>query len=555
MRVWTDDNKAIIRCDYAEKELVKAIGDYKFDKAAKTWVFPLRKLVHIIDTLKIEYSPETEAVYQKLRELRTAYHAKINFAARIKNGTLTPDEEKDFFMRTGAYKIDISKFMLHQKKAFMLGVLFGSYALFLETGTGKTAVAIKLAEYFRKSTMVVAPLYSLDKTWVKEIDYWSALNFKKSVILWENLKSFRPGNNFYLINYEQFKKLDKQTKQNIHELIGTIIIDESQKLKTHDSDITKSLLFYRDKIEHRFDLTGTPAPNNLMEYWGQMAFVNDELLGDHFFKFRNKYFTPVGYGGFQYVPMSGAKEAIIERISMQAISIKKEECIDLPERTFESRMILMDEAQEKAYDIMYKENVLHFGEHTTIASNELAKIMKLRQVTAGFTITDQGIPVLISKRRIAALIELLEDIPKERQVIIWAQFHWEIEELNRAIPDCALLYGGVTAKAKDMFLNEWLEGKRRVLIGHPKSGGTSLNLQQCNSMVWYSLSYSQEEFSQACDRIYRKGQKNRCTYFIFMARREKYEKKKDRTIDEVIYEVVVNKQDLMQSCMEMLRGQ
>jgi SNF2 family DNA or RNA helicase len=554
MKVWVEENKTIVKCDYLEKEMVKAIGDYKFDKARKVWTFPKKKLVKIIDSLKVEFTPETNSIYEELCEDKKAYQAKLNLATRIKNDELSADEQMDFLMLHKAHHIDTSEFMPHQKKTFMLSILFGSYGLFLDTGIGKTMVAIRLIEYFQKPAMVVAPLYSLEKTWMAEIDKWSGLKRLKTVILWENLKAFKPGNNVYLINYEQFKKLDKQTNGKIHELIETIVIDESQKCKTHDTDITKTILSYREKIPHRFPLTGTPNPNTLLEYWSQMAIVNDELLGNNFYKFRNTYFKPIGFGGFQYVPAAGAKEAIMRQVGMQAISIKKKECIsDLPERVFIERIVYMDDTQEVAYDAMQKDNILHFGEHATIAANELVKILKLRQVTAGFTITDQGIPVFISKRKTDALLDLLNEIPADQQVIVFCQFHWEIEELNRLIPNSALLYGGIKAEEKEEFLGEWLAGKKRVLLAHPKSGGTSLNLQQCSYMVWFSLSYSQEEFSQACDRIYRKGQKNACTYFMLLARREKHEKKSDRTVDEVIYDVVVQKQDLMQACMEMLR--
>lgn len=549
MRVWTDEGKAIVKCDYSEKEIIKAIGDYKFDKTSKTWVFPVKKLLRIIDQLKVEYSSETQEVYESLRKDLSAYHAKVNLANRIKKGEdiqipgLTPDY--------------LTMCMSHQIKAIKLGALFGSYAFFLETGTGKTLVDIVMMEYFKVPAMVVAPLYSLEKTWMVEIDKWSKLRGKKplkTVNLWNNLKEFKRGYDVYLINYEQFKKLHKQTGGKIHEIVQSLSIDESSKLKNHDSDIAKTIVSYREKIPHRFDLTGTPNPNNLMEYWGQITFINPDLLPDNFYKFRNTFFKPVGYGGFQYVPMPGAKEAIMDKVSMQSIAIKKEECVDLPERIFEQVTVYMDDLQVKAYDMMLKENILHFESHTTVGVNELSKLMKLRQITSGFTITDEQIPVNISKTKIEALLEVIDKIPQDRQIIIWCQFHFEIEALHKLFPDAALVYGGVTPKEKDEHLTRWLSNQTRILIGHPKSGGTSLNLQQCSYMIWFDISYSLEEFAQACDRIYRNGQKNICTYYLLIARREDSTLKKDRTVDEIIYEVLIDKKDLMQSCMEMLKG-
>ena len=98
---------------------------------------------------------------------------------------------------------------------------------------------------------------------------------------------------------------------------------------------------------------------------------------------------------------------------------------------------------------------------------------------------------------------------------------------------------------KNENIKAFQEGKTRFLIAHPKSGGMGLTFTNCSYMIWFSISYSQEEHSQANDRIYRIGQKNNCTYIYFLA--------KD-TIDEIIYEALQKKQNLAMKCLEMLKG-
>ena len=145
----------------------------------------------------------------------------------------------------------------------------------------------------------------------QEFKKWSKLTV---VNLWNNLEAFNHDYDVYVINYEQFKKLHKDKKTNICARVQAIIIDESSKLKNNKSQITKTLLEYKDKMPHRLCLTGTPAPNNLMEYWGQMSFINSALLGDNFYRFRNIYFFSTGFDGLMYKPMSGAKEGIMDKI-------------------------------------------------------------------------------------------------------------------------------------------------------------------------------------------------------------------------------------------------
>jgi len=247
-----------------------------------------------------------------------------------------------------------------------------------------------------------------------------------------------------------------------------------------------------------------------------------------------------------YKPLKNAKEAIIDRVSHQAFSIRKDDCLDLPDRVYETRSIYMDEAQQAAYDQMKRDNILEFKGHTTLGANELSKLMKLRQITAGFTITTSGLPVLISDTKINALKELLEEIPEDKQVIIWCQFHWEIERLKKEFKgDNFTLYGRMPQKEKEDAILGFQEGKKRLLIAHPLSGGMGLTFTNCSYIIWFSLSYSQEQYSQANDRIYRIGQKNKCTYFLLLAK---------KTIDEVIYKILNKKADLMHACMEMLKG-
>jgi len=535
MFVYTDTDFAIVKCEFKEKELVKAIGDFKFDKVHSTWLFPLRKLVDIIDNLNIGYTPETKIIYDHLVQEKQKYHSLINKADRIKQGEGEWDilDQNKISLLTQCYH--------HQKQAILLGTLFDSYAFFMETGTGKTLVAIKLIDFWKVPAMVICPLSTIETVWKKEIEKWSNLN---SVILWQNLKAFDYDYNVYLINYEQFKILSSKT--DITKRIQCLIIDESSKLKNPKSQITKTILKYKNSIPHRLCLTGTPAPNNLLEYHSQMSFINSDLLGDNYYRFRNTFFYSCGYGGYLYRPMKGAQEAIIDRVSRQAFSIRKDDCLDLPDRVYETRLVYMDDVQQKAYDMMRKENILEFGDSVTLAANELAKIMKLRQVTSGFTINNKGIPVLISDTKINALKDLLEEIPEDKQVIIWLNFHFEINRLKEEFKDTACtLYGDMPQKEKTKSIEDFQIGKYRILLAHPLSGGLGLTFVNCSYMIWFSLSYSSEQHSQANDRNYRIGQKNKCTYFYLLTK---------NSIDEIIYKVLTHKINIMEECLNLLKG-
>lgn len=266
----------------------------------------------------------------------------------------------------------------------------------------------------------------------------------------------------------------------------------------------------------------------------------------NFYRFRNLYFKPVGFGGFQYVQKHGSKELIMQKISEQAFFIKKEEAIDLPDKVYETRNIELDNTQRKIYDEMKSQNIIDFKNHTSLAINELAKICKLREITGGFIISAEGIPVKISDTKINVLMEILEELSNDRQVIIWIQYHFEAQELKRVLGEQAeILYGLTPQKEKERIIKDFQEKKIRIIIAHPKSGGHGLNLQMCSFVIWYSISYSLEEYSQACDRVYRMGQYNKVTYIHLLA--------KD-SIDEVIYKALQGKQNMAGACLSMLKG-
>ena len=325
-----------------------------------------------------------------------------------------------------------------------------------------------------------------------------------------------------------------------------LTVHNSSKLKNPFSGISKKILEYRSKIKYRLILSGKPAPNNLMEFWSQMAFINNDLLGSNFYAFRNKYFFSSGYGGYLYQPFSGAREKIMHQVDKQAFFIQKEDCLDLPDKTFNVRSVFMDSLQQKKYDDMRKENIMEFKDRITLGANELSKIMKLRQITAGFTITTSGMPLELSNSKTKELLAVLDELDEDRQVIIWIQFHYEIEMIKKALKDnYATLYGDMKQKDKEEAISDFQNNKVRYLIAHPLSGSFGLTFINSSYVIWFSLSYSFEQYYQANNRIHRIGQQNKCTYILLLAK---------NSIDEVIYKALKKKENITLACLNMLKG-
>jgi len=179
--------------------------------------------------------------------------------------------------------------------------------------------------------------------------------------------------------------------------------------------------------------------------------------------------------------------------------------LELPEKVFEVKKFELDPEQKKHYQTMLKANMAMLADTTVISPTELVKIMKLRQITSGFLLDQQGGAHFVSNTKFRVLEETLEDIGPLRQVIIWCQFHNEIEYLLKHIPNSVGLYGDMSQSAKEEALAKFKDGRAQVLIAHPKTGGVGLTLTNCSYNVYYSLDYSYEGFAQSQDRT---GTKN-----------------------------------------------
>lgn len=439
----------------------------------------------------------------------------------------------------------MSQLFNHQKEAvsFILKNQ-GSGALWMEIGTGKTLTALTIyKELLSKEPnlkmLVICPISLINAAWGEDIKKFTDFTHC-------NLREKITDSNIYIINYESYSLERFQIL--INELnIDMVVLDESSKIRNPESKISKTLLHNKENFKYRICMSGTPAPNNPEEYWAQMKFCSP-ALPDSFYRFRNLYMKldrngyepsyvhPSKLGeffrkGFKYVLRN--EEKFQNEIKPYCFLAKKSECLDLPETMDIIREVTLSQAQMKIYKDMKRHMVAEIGRDLIMANVALTKLMKLRQITSGFAINTLGDATEITDNsKINELLELLEEIGN-KQVIIWIQFHKEVEMLAKHLESFVTLYSLTTDRDKS--IQDFKDGKAQYLIAHPKSGGHGLTFTNCDTMVFFSIDYSFESIEQARGRIHRPGQLNKCTYFYLLAK---------GTIDETIKEALDKKEDL-----------
>ncbi len=395
----------------------------------------------------------------------------------------------------------------------------GSYGIFADTGTGKTIMGLEIAKYYGK-TLILCPLSVIETAWIDDCkEFYPEL---KVVNCWGNsknqrLESLKINSDIYVMNYESFKILKEIIiKMNFQ----CMIIDESQVMKNMTSQITNELLQMIDIIPHRFTLSGTPTPNHNSEIFPQMKFVDSEVFGNNYYGFQARYFHQDMENPHRWYQTDEDKEAYFDRLREKSVFLRKEDCVDLPPKVFEIRRFDLAKEQRRIYDDMVQDIQDNINEWSKFEFT--ARLMKLREIVSGFIINKDKTITDFETNKDKLLEDSLEEIGS-KPIIIWCQFQHEIDRLSKKYNGT-----GLTSKTKnrDDIIRSFKNGEIQRLFTHPKILGKGLTFVNCTYNIYYSLSFSYEEYRQSQDRIHRIGQNNKCTYLILQG--------KD-TIDEKIY--------------------
>lgn len=449
----------------------------------------------------------------------------------------------------------------HQKQAveFLLS-RGGVGALFLEMGTGKTIAALATFTHLREllpelRMVVICPLSLIRSAWGLDIVEYTHFTFfnahdKK---LTKDTKA-----DIILINYESMLRNNEilgHIKNNL------LVVDESSRAKNNRSLTTKRLLQLAKLPRFKIVMSGSPAPNSPSEYWGQMTFLDENILHKSFYGFRNMYFHLARNGeimqgrilsratardifskGWKYEITEENHKKLLEKIKPHIFSVRKIDCLDLPDRTDEVRYVELSAEQKRHYKEMKRHLITEIKGQFFTAQVALAKIMKLREITSGFLMNGDLVTPLEGQAKIKELTTLLDELGSQ-QVIIWGNFIWEIQKIQALLGEKAISIYGETAD-KHEALEAFKAGKYQYLIANMASLSHGVTLTNCSTAIFYSLSYSLEKLLQARDRIHRIGQNQKCTYVYLLG--------KD-TIDESIYAVLKNKGEMNSIAQEVLR--
>lgn len=390
-------------------------------------------------------------------------------------------------------------------------------ALFLEMGLGKTvstltAVNILMFEELDISTvLVVAPKRVAESVWDAEIRKWKHLkHLRISKVIGsakQRREALRSDADIYVIGRDNIAWLCGQYGGSMLPF-DMLVIDELSSFKNSKSIRFKSLKNVQSSFSRIVGLTGTPAPNGLLDLWSQIYLLDKgKRLSRFITRYRDDYFTK-DYNGFSYTIRTGADKMIHDKISDICLSMKAEDYLDLPGRIENVIEIEFDKETQDLYNEFEKEQVMELfagteeGEKVISAVNAAALQNKLLQFANGAVYDENKNYHIVHDLKIDALKEIIEDA-NGKPVLVAYSYRHDLERMMHALKK----YKPRLLKT-DKDIRDWNSGSIKVLIMHPASGGHGLNLQSGgNIIVWFGQTWSLELYQQFNARLDRQGQK------------------------------------------------
>lgn len=436
----------------------------------------------------------------------------------------------------------------YQKRAIQLMLSQASAGLFLDPGLGKTSIAlasflILLNRKLASKVLIVAPLRPVYKVWPDEIKKWAEFEGLEYSILHGKGKEERLHDDadIHIINPEGLLWL---LKQNIPKY-DILCIDESSKFKNSQTQRFKLLKPLLPKFKRRWILTGTPVPNGLEDLFGQIYILDlGATLGKYITHFRNNYFQRVGYNLYDWRPVPGAFERVVDKISPLVLRMKAEDYLEMPELIKTVIKVDLPEKARKQYDEVEELFLTALDEGVIVAANAAVAGIKCRQIANGAVYVDPPEYVTLHDTKLEALEDLLAELGGSPTIVFY-EFEHDRERICTLLRDVPVLGSGLSPSKLDGLINRFNAGEIPVMLGHPASMGHGLNLQgSCHHVIWFGIPWNLEHYDQAIARIYRQGQQSDRVFVYHIVAED--------TLDEKVMKTLASKDRSQQSLLDSL---
>ncbi len=441
------------------------------------------------------------------------------------------------------------------------------FALGAEQGTGKTWMLLNDAERQYEAgrinaLLVVAPK-GVHANWILreipthlsvrcESGYWVSGGGVRKMRALEKLlrphdEDDEPRLTILTINIDALntKNGEKFAARFLRRYRTYMAVDESHLIKNPSSKRSKKVVSLGTLAVTRRIASGTLIANSPLDLFGQYDFLRSGLLGTTSFRtFTAEYAELLPpdsklvadiraknpHSNPQVIRRDRKGNAVYRNLDKLKVKIQphtfrvlKSECLDLPEKIYQTHYFQLSPAHRKFYDRLEK-TMRHEREDGEVdIYQSMTLITKLRQVASGYILED-GAAVELSEpdagllkeadTRMDALLDVVELIPEGTSIIVWASYREELRRIAEVLQDRGVVeyHGGTKDKARDAAIDDFQSGAAKTFVSNPSAGGTGLTLTAAEWVIYYSCSYSLVERQQSEDRAHRIGTKKNVVY-------------------------------------------
>lgn len=446
----------------------------------------------------------------------------------------------------------------YQKRmaTFMVGQACAG--LFADPGLGKTSTTYAAFKTLRdkgyvRRMLVIAPLRPCYSVWPQEVEKWREFSDLKVAVLHgphklERLKD--ESVDVHVINPEGLEWLfanSMRASPTDSWPWEMLVIDESPRFKNARTKRFKTLKPWLKMFRRRYILTGTPAPNGLLDLFGQVYLLDGgNSLGAFITHYKAAYFDNPDKQGWAWVPRPGAESEIYRKLEPLVMRLSAEDYLKMPPLLINEIEVDLPPAARRVYDQMESLMVAQIGSKTVVAASAAAVAGKCRQVAGGGVYSGSGGGVWepIHDAKLDALGDLVEELQGQSLLVAY-EFDHERERLQARFPGTPHIGGGVSANDFRRIELAWNRGELPLLFAQPQSVAHGLNLQSGGHHVaFYTTTWNLEDHDQFIRRVYRQGQEKPTTVHYISAR---------NTVDGMILKLLAKKGRTQKALLDALK--
>lgn len=457
----------------------------------------------------------------------------------------------------------------------------GSVGYFLDPGLGKTSISLTLLKCLKQfadcgSALVIAPLRVIYSVWPAECRKWQQFHKITTSIIHgtaaQRVKALNTPADIHLINPDgvtwltrylmeeaghptdmppgRWATLIRNKSMGLASRWSCLIVDESSQFKSPKANRTKALHSWSAQFSRRSILTGTPAPNGLIDLWAQVYLLDGgESLGKNVTAYRNRYFYKEGGPFGKWLPKAGSHEAIYKAITHLVLRLSAADHLDLPPLVENDIWVELPRGRAKAYRKLERELFVEIedGGELVIGSAG-AKYAACRGYANGGlyeTIGDTRTTHHVHDVKVDALLELIGEL-QGKPLLVAYQFNHDLERMQKRLKGAPTINGKTTATQSNQIISDWNAGRIPLLMVQPQALSHGVNMQASgNDVAWFGLTDNLETYLQFNARIYRQGVSGQVRVHRILAR---------GTVDEAVRQRIESKDETQQALLRALQA-